>query len=43
MKMEHTLVAPTDGTVIDLSVAADVQVAEGAPLMRVVPSQAIRE
>jgi len=43
MKMEHTLVAPTDGTVTDLSVAADAQVAEGAPLMRVVPSQAIRE
>jgi 3-methylcrotonyl-CoA carboxylase alpha subunit len=43
MKMEHTLVAPTDGTVTDLSVAADAQVAEGAPLMRVVPSQETRE
>jgi len=43
MKMEHTLVAPTDGTVADISVAADAQVAEGATLMRVVPSQEARE
>jgi 3-methylcrotonyl-CoA carboxylase alpha subunit len=43
MKMEHTLVAPTDGTVADISVAADAQVAEGATLMRVIPSQEARE
>ena len=43
MKMEHTLVAPTDGTIADISVAADAQVAEGATLMRVVPSQDSRE
>ena len=30
MKMEHTLAAPTDGTVADISAAADAQVAEGA-------------
>jgi 3-methylcrotonyl-CoA carboxylase alpha subunit len=42
MKMEHTLVAPTDGTVADISVAVDAQVAEGATLMRVVPSQEAR-
>ena len=29
MKMEHTLVAPTDGTIADISVAGDAQVAEG--------------
>jgi 3-methylcrotonyl-CoA carboxylase alpha subunit len=33
MKMEHTLTAPADGTVIDLSVSANSQVAEGARLM----------
>ena len=43
MKMEHTLVAPTDGTVADISAAADAQVAEGAMLMRVVPTEESRE
>jgi 3-methylcrotonyl-CoA carboxylase alpha subunit len=43
MKMEHTLVAPTDGTVADVSVVADTQVAEGATLMRVVPTEDSRE
>jgi biotin carboxyl carrier protein len=36
-------VAPTDGTVADISVAADAQVTEGATLMRVIPSQEARE
>jgi 3-methylcrotonyl-CoA carboxylase alpha subunit len=39
MKMEHTLVAPTDGTIADISVAGDAQVAEGAIVMRIVPTQ----
>jgi 3-methylcrotonyl-CoA carboxylase alpha subunit len=43
MKMEHTLVAPTDGTVADISAAADAQVAEGAMLMRVVPTEESHE
>jgi len=33
MKMEHTLTAPADGTVTELSVSANSQVAEGAKLM----------
>jgi 3-methylcrotonyl-CoA carboxylase alpha subunit len=33
MKMEHTLTAPADGTVAEVSVSADSQVAEGAKLM----------
>jgi 3-methylcrotonyl-CoA carboxylase alpha subunit len=33
MKMEHTLTAPVDGTVAELAVAANSQVAEGAKLM----------
>jgi len=33
MKMEHTIVAPIDGVVNEIAVAADAQVAEGAKLM----------
>ena len=33
MKMEHTLVAPIDGTVAEIAVALDGQVAEGAKVM----------
>ena len=33
MKMEHTLVAPIDGTVAEIAVAVDAQVAEGAKVM----------
>jgi 3-methylcrotonyl-CoA carboxylase alpha subunit len=35
MKMEHTLTAPADGTVAELAVTANSQVAEGAKLMLV--------
>ncbi len=34
MKMEHTVAAPTDGTVAELLYAPGDQVAEGAPLLR---------
>jgi 3-methylcrotonyl-CoA carboxylase alpha subunit len=40
MKMEHTLVAPIDGTVAEIVVTADVQVAEGAKLMVITPAAA---
>jgi 3-methylcrotonyl-CoA carboxylase alpha subunit len=33
MKMEHTLTAPVDGTVAEIAVAKDAQVAEGAKVM----------
>ena len=33
MKMEHTLVAPIDGVVAEIAVAANAQVPEGAKLM----------
>ena len=33
MKMEHTLTAPVDGTVAEIAVAQDAQVAEGAKVM----------
>ena len=33
MKMEHTLVAPIDGTVAEIAVAPDAQVAEGAKVL----------
>jgi 3-methylcrotonyl-CoA carboxylase alpha subunit len=33
MKMEHTLTAPLDGNVAELSVSPNMQVAEGAKLM----------
>ena len=34
MKMEHTVAAPTAGTVAELLYAPGDQVAEGAPLLR---------
>ncbi len=37
MKMEHTLVAPVEGTIAEIAVAQDAQVAEGAKIMRIVP------
>ena len=33
MKMEHTLHAPADGTVTEIAVVVDAQVAEGAKVM----------
>ncbi len=36
MKMEHTLVAPIDGTVAEIAVAQDAQVAEGGKVMVIV-------
>jgi 3-methylcrotonyl-CoA carboxylase alpha subunit len=38
MKMEHTLVAPTDGIVADIAVSQDAQVAEDAKIMRIEPA-----
>ena len=40
MKMEHTLVAPADGIVAEIAVAADAQVAEGAKVMVIAPEPA---
>jgi 3-methylcrotonyl-CoA carboxylase alpha subunit len=40
MKMEHTLTAPVAGTVAEIDVAADAQVAEGAKLMLIEPAGA---
>jgi 3-methylcrotonyl-CoA carboxylase alpha subunit len=40
MKMEHTLHAPIDGTVAEIAVAVDAQVAEGAKVMVIAPVQA---
>jgi len=37
MKMEHTLTAPIDGTVSEIAVVPDVQVAEGATILLVDP------
>ena len=37
MKMEHTLVAPMDGTVTEVAVAQDAQVGEGAKVMVIAP------
>ena len=37
MKMEHTLAAPIEGTVAEIAVAQDAQVAEGAKIMRIMP------
>ena len=39
MKMEHTLHAPIDGTVSEVAVTAESQVAEGAKLMAIVPAK----
>ena len=41
MKMEHTLHAPIEGTVAEIAVTADAQVAEGAKLMVIAPLQAL--
>ena len=37
MKMEHTLVAPMDGTVAEIAVAKDAQVGEGVKVMVIAP------
>jgi 3-methylcrotonyl-CoA carboxylase alpha subunit len=37
MKMEHTLVAPMDGTVAEIAVSKDAQVGEGAKVMVIAP------
>jgi 3-methylcrotonyl-CoA carboxylase alpha subunit len=39
MKMEHTLVAPFDGTVGEIAVEADRQIADGAVIMTVTPNE----
>jgi 3-methylcrotonyl-CoA carboxylase alpha subunit len=39
MKMEHTLVAPMDGTVAEIAVAPDAQVGEGAKVMVIAPQE----
>ena len=43
MKMEHTLVAPVDGTVAEIVVATDTQIAEGGKIMRIVSTQKSNE
>ena len=40
MKMEHTLTAPLDGTVSEITAAKDAQVAEGAKVMTIEPPPA---
>jgi 3-methylcrotonyl-CoA carboxylase alpha subunit len=40
MKMEHTLVSPIDGIVVEIAVSADAQVAEDAKVMMIEPAQA---
>jgi 3-methylcrotonyl-CoA carboxylase alpha subunit len=37
MKMEHSLTAPVAGTVAEIAVTKDAQVAEGAKVMVIVP------
>jgi 3-methylcrotonyl-CoA carboxylase alpha subunit len=39
MKMEHTLHAPIDGTVAEIALTQDAQVAEGAKVMLIEPAQ----
>jgi 3-methylcrotonyl-CoA carboxylase alpha subunit len=39
MKMEHTLHSPVDGTVAEIAVAQDAQVAEGAKVMMIAPAE----
>jgi 3-methylcrotonyl-CoA carboxylase alpha subunit len=39
MKMEHTLTAPIDGTVGEIAVAAEAQVAEGAKIVVIAPTE----
>jgi 3-methylcrotonyl-CoA carboxylase alpha subunit len=43
MKMEHTLVAPTDGIVVDIAIGQDAQVAEGTKVMRIAQAQKSNE
>ncbi|HEY6383268.1 MAG TPA: biotin/lipoyl-containing protein, partial [Pseudolabrys sp.] len=43
MKMEHTLLAPLDGIVADIAVGQDAQIAEGAKIMRIEPTQPAKE
>ena len=43
MKMEHTLVAPVDGTVADVVAGRGAQVAEGAKVLRVMPAPKVNE
>ena len=43
MKMEHTLVAPIDGTVAEIAVAPDAQVTEGGKIMQIAPTQSLNE
>jgi 3-methylcrotonyl-CoA carboxylase alpha subunit len=43
MKMEHTLTAPIDGTVTEIAVSADGQVAENAKVMVIEPATAASE
>jgi 3-methylcrotonyl-CoA carboxylase alpha subunit len=39
MKMEHTLHSAVDGTVAEIAVAQDAQVAEGAKVMMIAPAE----
>jgi len=41
--MEHTLTAPIDGTVVEIAVAKDAQVAEAAKVMLITPLQAAQD
>jgi len=43
MKMEHTLVAPIDGTIAEIAVAKDAQVGEGAKVMLIAMAQESNE
>ncbi len=43
MKMEHTLVSPVDGTVAEITVSADAQVAEDAKIMVIEPAAALTQ
>jgi 3-methylcrotonyl-CoA carboxylase alpha subunit len=43
MKMEHTMVASVEGTIAEIAVAVDEQVAEGGKVMRIVPAQETSE
>ncbi|MGH6664426.1 MAG: biotin/lipoyl-containing protein, partial [Pseudolabrys sp.] len=43
MKMEHTLVSPIDGTVAEIAVTADTQVAEDAKVMVIEPAAALTQ
>ena len=38
MKMEHTLHAPLDGTVSEIAVGENAQIAEGAKVMQIEPT-----